>query len=76
MMRPFCAVIASLFVPPVVSKIGGVLSIFFASLLHCFVFILFGPSQLLGLPDSPEMIYAALALKGVADPFVYIPAIP
>ena len=37
---------------------------------------LFGPSQLLGLPNMNSIFYAGYALLGVAQGFLFLPIIP
>ena len=49
----------------------------FASLVvHFFAFVVFGPSRIFQLPKSPNLIIAGLVLKGVVDPFMYVPIFP
>lgn len=75
-IRPICAVAASNLVPRIADKFGGILCIFFGSLVHLLAFLFIGPSHFFHMPDNPDLIILGLAIKGVADPLIFIPTIP
>ena len=45
-------------------------------MVHFFAFLFLGPSQIFQLPASPGLILLGLALKGIADPFMFNLCIP
>jgi MFS family permease len=47
-----------------------------ASLLSAFVNLLVGPSKIAQLPNSLNVMIAGQALRGVIDPFLFIPVLP
>jgi hypothetical protein len=47
-----------------------------ASLLSAFVNLLVGPSKIAHLPNSLNVMMAGQALRGVIDPFLFIPVLP
>jgi len=47
-----------------------------ASMLSAFVNLLVGPSKVAHLPNSLNVMMAGQALRGVIDPFLFIPVLP
>lgn len=63
-------------VPCAVAKYGRPITIYMSAIVHFFAFLFLGPSQLLNLPQNVGFIFAAIILKGAADPFMFIPIFP
>ncbi len=76
LLRSIIAVPISLSVPWISNRLGRILCIFLTSLVHFFAFLFLGPSKVFGLPGNPNLILLGLAMKGIADPFMFNLCIP
>lgn len=76
LVRTLGALVTTFTVPLVVRCLGRVLTLFMAAMVQFLAFIFVGPSLMFGLPASAEIIMLGVALKGLLDPFLFIPVIP
>ena len=75
-VRSLGALITTFLVPIVVKGLGRTLTLFIAAVVQFIAFIFVGPSLIFGLPANEHIIMSGVFMKGLLDPFLFIPTFP
>ncbi len=76
LLRSICSVFTSFLVPCSINKCGRPITVLVSLVIHFIAILLLGPSKMFGFPESVNLVMTAIVLKGIADPFMFVPLFP